>query len=508
MESTTQQLIELRKLVENLPMMVFLATRREDGVVIFSRVEGQLMNALGVSENKLMEKPVSGVFAGKISEDLLQSVFKFKRKTEEIYFQEHWLEVELIPFDDFGEVTDIVGVVKDISERRIAQDYLKKLALALDYITDAVVILDPEGAILHINPAFTELYGYQARDILGEGLRKLHADLNPEPLIQELQADLEQNEWSGELTHRRASGEEFPVYLKGAAVFSEKNQRIASVAILRDNTQLKQTLHRKQAAERDRRQMTANLYSYAKLLNEELAPYQTTFNKNFPNAFLIENNASRLQSHALWTSSQFDTYFVALLETRQSGVMASLTLFTAISLLNQIVNDELESDPNRIMVELDQKLNPFQVLNEGQEEANRGLRMAFLVYSPKKDLARFAGAGLNAYWIQPHQCQLLQGVKLPLGVSLKNEKERFFQPETLSLAEGHKIVLATSELFQLHNPDKDQLLSEERLQSLLENLHDQEIERFELLLRQFLQAWIGGKEPRSNYLLAGLGHEA
>lgn len=77
----------------------------------------------------------------------------------------------VVPMRRGGEVTGIVIVFRDITERRRAERALveseARLRGVLDAIPDAILVLDPSGRVSYANPGAHELFGRVANELIG-----------------------------------------------------------------------------------------------------------------------------------------------------------------------------------------------------------------------------------------------------------------------------------------------------------------------------------------------------
>jgi diguanylate cyclase (GGDEF)-like protein/PAS domain S-box-containing protein len=69
--------------------------------------------------------------------------------------------------DPQGQIVGAMVVFRDVSERRRAQEELRKLSLAVDQAQDWIVITDPHGGITYANQAVSRISGYAAAELLG-----------------------------------------------------------------------------------------------------------------------------------------------------------------------------------------------------------------------------------------------------------------------------------------------------------------------------------------------------
>ncbi|MFP4636560.1 MAG: diguanylate cyclase [Nitriliruptoraceae bacterium] len=79
---------------------------------------------------------------------------------------------------------------------------------ALDLAEHMIVITDPDGVIVYVNPAFTATTGYPREEAIGGTPRLLRSGMQGDGFYQQLWETITRGEpWSGELVNRRRSGE-------------------------------------------------------------------------------------------------------------------------------------------------------------------------------------------------------------------------------------------------------------------------------------------------------------
>ena len=75
-------------------------------------------------------------------------------------------EVSLNRLDLEGEV-QIQAIVRDVSERKRAEEENRQLAMVANTTTNMVILGDREGRIAWVNPAFTRVTGYRLEEVIG-----------------------------------------------------------------------------------------------------------------------------------------------------------------------------------------------------------------------------------------------------------------------------------------------------------------------------------------------------
>lgn len=105
----------------------------------------------------------------------------------------------------------ILGVVRDVTERRALERRLRLLSRALEESPAAMVITDITGRIEYVNPSFSRITGWSLSEAIGQTPALLKSGKTPEGVYQDLWETIQAGgEWSGELINKRKNGELFP----------------------------------------------------------------------------------------------------------------------------------------------------------------------------------------------------------------------------------------------------------------------------------------------------------
>jgi len=116
--------------------------------------------------------------------------FHMKRKDGSIFSSEHSV-MQLL--NDKGEQTGWVSIVRDITERKRAEEALKESQRSLEAVVETagslIVLCDPDGRITLFNHACEELTGYKREEVLGKTIPELFLPPKWVPVVQKRFAD-------------------------------------------------------------------------------------------------------------------------------------------------------------------------------------------------------------------------------------------------------------------------------------------------------------------------------
>lgn len=144
-----------------------------------------------------------------------------------------------------GSVAGLVGVMLDISERKRMEEHLRQAATVFESSAEGVTVTRPDGTIIAVNRAFTEISGYRADEVIGQNPRILQSGRHSQEFYQLLWASIiRDGSWQGEVWNRRKNGEVYPEWLSIRAVRDEQGEISNYVATFSDISQQKQNEER------------------------------------------------------------------------------------------------------------------------------------------------------------------------------------------------------------------------------------------------------------------------
>ncbi|HTP09485.1 MAG TPA: PAS domain S-box protein [Anaerolineae bacterium] len=151
-----------------------------------------------------------------------------------------WTEVVTVLQGDAQSGFKVLGVSRDVSERKRADAQIRQLSRAVEASPTSIVITDTLGNIQYVNPKFTEVTGYTVQEVIGQNPRILKTDLTPRKVHQDMwQTLLAGREWHGEFCNRKKSGELYWEWASISPIVDAGGHPMYYVAVKEDITERK-----------------------------------------------------------------------------------------------------------------------------------------------------------------------------------------------------------------------------------------------------------------------------
>ena len=151
-----------------------------------------------------------------------------KRKDGSLLYE----KASIVPIFLHDELVQYLAVKLDITEYIETQQKLQQSAIAFETIGDGILIADREKRILSINPAFSNMFGYSEKELLGKDLTIISAVDKNAPFYRKMWTMLlVKNRWTGRVNHKTKEGKIIPIWLTVTVVRDDKENILNYIAI-------------------------------------------------------------------------------------------------------------------------------------------------------------------------------------------------------------------------------------------------------------------------------------
>lgn len=150
-----------------------------------------------------------------------------------------WVDARFVPIQHGNERHLLVVIVDQTGEHE-AHNRLQLVHAALEAAPVGWVVTDAGGNIEGVNPAFTQLTGYPAAEVVGRNPRLLKSGEHAPEFYQSMWSTISRGEvWSGEMFNRRKDGTRYHEHMTIAPIREQGGRVRHFVAIKQDITERK-----------------------------------------------------------------------------------------------------------------------------------------------------------------------------------------------------------------------------------------------------------------------------
>jgi len=241
-----ESLLKLKKAVDNSGEVIFLTDK--EGVFTFAN--SAFTSIYGFTADEIVGKATPRILKGGLEEDNYYKLFwetlkGGKEKRSELVNKKKDgtlinVEISATPiFDEKNNIIGYLGIQRDITARKRAEEEITMLAHSLRSINECVSITDMENKILFVNESFLKTYGYDENELVGKNITIVRSlDKAPELVGEILPATL-RGGWKGELRNKRKDGSEFPIYLSTTIINDKDDKSLGLIGVANDITKRK-----------------------------------------------------------------------------------------------------------------------------------------------------------------------------------------------------------------------------------------------------------------------------
>ena len=192
-------------------------TLNQEGLIVQSNF--MVATLLGVHRGELIPQPMAR-FIARADQDRFYLQRKRLLETDEpLACELRMVKADGTPFwayltattaqEDEGQ-RELRVVLLDITERKTAEEQLRKLSLAVEQSPESILITDIEARVEYVNEAFVQASGYSREECVGQNPRFQKSGKTPPETYLALWESLSQGlPWKGELRNRRKDGREY-----------------------------------------------------------------------------------------------------------------------------------------------------------------------------------------------------------------------------------------------------------------------------------------------------------
>jgi diguanylate cyclase (GGDEF)-like protein/PAS domain S-box-containing protein len=237
---------QMRCIIDSIPDLIFI--KDKDGIYLgcnkaFEEFTGRKEREMvGKSDFDLFDTETATFFR-KTDTEMMEAGSPRVNEVSVVYpdgRNAHLETLKTLFFGTDGQMLGLVGISRDITQRKAFEEEQKLAALVYNNSSEAMVATDEQNRIIAVNPAFTELTGYAENEVLGRHARFLESERQDANFIKSIWDALDATGgWKGEIRNRHKSGHEIVAWLTVNTIFNVGGKVHRRVALFSDITEKK-----------------------------------------------------------------------------------------------------------------------------------------------------------------------------------------------------------------------------------------------------------------------------
>jgi len=133
-----------------------------------------------------------------------------------------------------------IGIMRDVTDRKAAEEELRKFRTITDQATYGCTIVSPDGILLYSNDAFARMHGWEVSDIIGRNFSMLHTDEQMEKVREAIELLKSQGGFKArEIWRKRKDGSVFPSLMNAKMILDANGQPQFMSATATDISEIK-----------------------------------------------------------------------------------------------------------------------------------------------------------------------------------------------------------------------------------------------------------------------------
>jgi diguanylate cyclase (GGDEF)-like protein/PAS domain S-box-containing protein len=142
-----------------------------------------------------------------------------------------------------GDTIGLIGISKDITDARQQEDDLKLADMVYKNSSEAMMITNVNNEIIAINPALSEITGYNQSELIGKDPKIFSSGRQSSLFYSTLWEELKlTGRWQGEIWNSRKDGSEYPEWLSINTIYDDSGKVFRRIALFSDITEKKQAV--------------------------------------------------------------------------------------------------------------------------------------------------------------------------------------------------------------------------------------------------------------------------
>lgn len=236
---------------------------------------------------------------------------------------------------------------------------------------------------------------------------------------------------------------------------------------------------------------------YAKRIQESILPSQEQLKSVFSDYFLVWRPKDIVGGDFYWSKDFGEgRYLLAVGDCTGHGVPGALMSMLAISILNQVADDNCKDNPGSILQKLNQKIKETLSQDSHEGATDDGLDIG-LCYVEKGRKAIFSGAKCSLYIAGDKEVSIINGEKRSIGYR-RIPKDFMYPNRVVSIDEQNCFYMSTDGFFDQNGGPKNYSFGKKKFLQLMNEYHKLPLDVQKNMFEQQLTQFMGDEAQRDD----------
>ncbi|HLC83665.1 MAG TPA: SpoIIE family protein phosphatase [Bacteroidia bacterium] len=246
---------------------------------------------------------------------------------------------------------------------------------------------------------------------------------------------------------------------------------------------------------------------YAKRIQEGMMLKEKHLFRLFPESFILFKPKDIVSGDFYWFTKMENKIIIAVVDCTGHGIPGAFMSVLGISLLNQIIIEEKNTDVSYILQRLDHKLKKaFDYSNDFIDENKRpfdGMDISLCCIDNETNFLTYAGALRPLYHISKNDFMSLDGSRYPIG-GMNLESIRKYDSQSMNFHKGDKLYLCSDGYADQFGGAFDKKFMTKKFKALLLKTSKLSMQTQQLELERLFNEWKNNEEQTDDVLVVGI----
>ncbi|SMG40623.1 Serine phosphatase RsbU, regulator of sigma subunit [Marivirga sericea] len=239
---------------------------------------------------------------------------------------------------------------------------------------------------------------------------------------------------------------------------------------------------------------------YAKSIQDGIMN-KNSFKENIPSSFVYYKPKDIVSGDFYWYSRQNGCDILALIDCTGHGVAGAFMTVIANATMNQIVNEEHEIEPHKILAKLDIKV--MDILKQKEvTRSNHSMDVALCKIDYERQLVTFSGAKRPLYVVEDNELKEFKGNNFTVGEYF-NSPDKKFTFQEIEFEKNQTFYLSSDGFPDQFGIKTQKKYLRKRFKSLLESISNKSLPEQGKSLELEMKRWQGEMQQTDDMLVIG-----